>query len=79
MGPDLSDLEIVVLLAELDRIIDADRFPLSPRIQILTGIRNKLRPPPPAREPLPPPKVYARRLVRIADADEVRAERRYRV
>jgi hypothetical protein len=58
MGPDLSDQEIVALLAELDRIIDGDRFPLSTRIQILTGIRNKLRPPP-VREPLPPPKTYA--------------------
>ena len=46
MGPDLSHQEIVALLAELDRIIDGDRFPPSPRIQILTGIRNKLRPPP---------------------------------
>ena len=31
----------VALLAELDRIIDGDRFPLLPRIQILTRIRNK--------------------------------------
>jgi len=28
---DLSDDEIAALLAELDRIIDGDRFPLSPR------------------------------------------------
>jgi len=28
----------VALLAELDRIIDGDRFPLSPRIQILKGL-----------------------------------------
>ena len=43
---DLSDDEIAALLAELDRIIDGDRFPLSPHIRILTGIRDKLQPPP---------------------------------
>ena len=46
MSPDLTDEEITALLAELDRIIDGDRFPLSPRIRILTGIRDKFRPPP---------------------------------
>src|SRR5215469_6035563 len=47
------------LLREIDHIIDGDRFPLLPRIRILSAIRDKLRPPPPAREPLAPPKVYA--------------------
>ena len=56
---DLSDDEMAALLAELDRSIDGDRFPLSPRIRILTGIRDKLQPPP-VREPLPEPKRYWR-------------------
>ena len=59
MPVDLSDDETAALLRELDHIIDSDRFPLSPRIRTLSAIRDKLRPPPPAREPLPSPKVYA--------------------
>jgi hypothetical protein len=59
MTPDLTDEEIAALLRELDSIIDDDRYPFSPRIRTLTAIRDKLRPPP-VREPLPPPKVYAR-------------------
>jgi hypothetical protein len=58
MNVDLTDEETAALLAELDRIIDGDRYPFSPRIRTLTAIRDKLRPPP-VREPLPPPKVYA--------------------
>jgi hypothetical protein len=58
MNLDLSDDEAAALLRELDAIIDNDRYPLSPRIQTLKAILNKLRPEP-AREPLPPPKVYA--------------------
>jgi hypothetical protein len=54
----LSDEETAALLAELDHIIDADRYPFSRRIRTLTAIRDKIRPPP-VREPLPPPKVYA--------------------
>jgi hypothetical protein len=42
----------------LTNTIDADRYPLSPRIQILKTILGKIRPEP-AREPLPPLKVYA--------------------
>jgi hypothetical protein len=58
MKIDLTDEETTTLLRKLDRIIDDDRFPLSPRIRLLTAIRDKLRPPR-LREPLPPPKVYA--------------------
>jgi hypothetical protein len=58
MNLDLSDEESAALLAELDRIIDGDRYPFSPRIRTLTAIRDKIRPPP-LREPLPPPKHYA--------------------
>jgi hypothetical protein len=42
----------------LTRTIDGDRYLLSPRIRTLKAILAKLRPEP-AREPAPPPKVYA--------------------
>ena len=57
MTLDLPDEEIVALLAEFDRVIRDDRYFLSPCIQTLTAIRDKLRPPS-VREPLPPPKRY---------------------
>jgi hypothetical protein len=55
---DLTEEETDALAKLLSRIIDDDRYPLSPRVQNLKGILAKLRPEP-AREPLPPPKVYA--------------------
>ena len=58
MNVDLNDEETAALLGELDHIIDGDRYPFSPRIRILTAIRDKLRPEP-VRKPLPPRKVYA--------------------
>jgi len=57
MNLDLTDEEIATLLSELDRIIENDRFPLSPRIQTLKQIRAKIGPEP-VREPLPPPKHF---------------------
>ena len=56
MNLDLTDEEIATLLRELDRIIENDRFPLSPRVRTLKQIRAKIRPEP-KREP-PPPKRY---------------------
>ena len=58
MNLELDPDEERALAAELRRLIAADRYPFSPRIRILQGILNKLDPPP-IREPLPPPKVYA--------------------
>ena len=58
MTLDLNDEETTALARLLSDAIDADRFPLSPRVQTLKGILAKIRPEP-AREPLPPPKVYA--------------------
>ena len=58
MNLDLSDEESAALLGELDRIIDGDRYPFSPRIRLLKQIREKMQPYP-TREPLPSPKVYA--------------------
>ena len=43
---DLTDEETATLLRELDTIIDADRYFLSPRIQTLREIRNMIRPEP---------------------------------
>ena len=58
MTLDLSDDETVALTRLLTNTIDADRYPLSPRIQTLKAILAKIRPEP-VREQLPPPKQYA--------------------
>jgi hypothetical protein len=55
---DLTDEEAATLIKELADIIGNDRYPFSPRIRTLKDILGKFRPEP-AREPLPPPKVYA--------------------
>jgi hypothetical protein len=60
MNIDLSDDEATALVKELDAIIRNDRYPLSPRIEMLKAILVKLRPEP-VREPLPPPKVRSAR------------------
>jgi hypothetical protein len=57
MSLDLTEEDTGALLAELDRIIENDRYPFSPRIRTLKEIRAKIRPEPP-REPLPPVKHY---------------------
>jgi hypothetical protein len=44
MTLDLTDEQAELLLAELDRIIDDDRYFLSPRIQMLRAIREQLKP-----------------------------------
>jgi hypothetical protein len=58
MNLELDDEQIEALIRELHDIIETDRYPFSPRIRTLRAILGKLRPEP-AREPLPPPKVYA--------------------
>jgi len=58
MTLDLTDEETAALLGELDRVIDNDRYPFSPRIRTLTAIRDKIRPEP-VREPMPPLRHYA--------------------
>jgi hypothetical protein len=55
---DLTDEETTALARLLSDTIDADRYPLSPRTQTLKAILGKIRPEP-AREPLPPRRVYA--------------------
>ena len=54
---DLTEEETDALARLLSRTIDADRYPLSPRIQTLRAILGKIRPEP-TREPLPPLKRY---------------------
>jgi hypothetical protein len=56
---DLTEEETATLLHEIDAIIDADRYFLSPRIQTLRAIGAKIRPEP-ARGPSPPLRHYER-------------------
>ena len=56
--PRLTQDEKTALAALLRRTIDADRYPLSPRISTLRDILAKLQPPKPAPAPLPPLKAY---------------------
>ena len=52
---DLTEIEAETLIHELAGTIDSARYPLSPRIQTLRAILNKLQPGP-LRERPPPPK-----------------------
>ena len=54
----LTDDEKTALTALLKRTIDADHYPLSPRIRVLRGILARLEPPKPAPAPQPPLQVY---------------------
>jgi hypothetical protein len=66
MNPDLTDEEHAALVRLVKRAIDTDGYPLSPRLDPLKAILAKLSPQP-AREPLPPPKVYAPPKPRLAE------------
>jgi hypothetical protein len=50
----LTDEQVALLLAELDRIIENDRYQFSARIKALREIRALLKPYP-ERPPMPPP------------------------
>ena len=54
MPLDLSDNEKATLAELLRTTIAADRFPLSPRVRSWKSILDKLEPPAPKRESLPP-------------------------
>jgi hypothetical protein len=59
MNLDLSDEETTTALTqELHEIVESDRYPFSSRIRTVRAILAKLTAEQ-AREPLPPPKVYA--------------------
>ena len=57
MQLDLNDDETAALTRLLTITIDADRYPLSPRIQTLKTILGKIQPEP-TRKPLPPLRHY---------------------
>ena len=57
MTLDLTEEETGALERLVSRTIDDDRYPLSPRIQILKGILVKIAPSRPA-SPLPPLRHY---------------------
>jgi len=57
MRLDLTDEETAALVRLLRDTIDNDRYPLSPRIQMLKAILGKIRPEP-VRERLPPLRHY---------------------
>jgi hypothetical protein len=50
MQPDLTDEETLALLNLLPETIEADRYPLSPRVRMLRAIRAKLPGAPPHRQ-----------------------------
>jgi len=54
----LSGDEKLVLVTGLKRLIDDDRYPLSPRVRTLQSILDRLEPPKPAPAPLPARKYY---------------------
>jgi hypothetical protein len=54
MQLDLTDEEAEAPFSFLNRAIDEDHFPLSPRIRLLRGIRAKFPGAPPALPPRPP-------------------------
>ena len=55
---DLNDEDIEVLLRLLRGAIDADRYPLSPRVMMLKEILGKLRPEAPRPAASSEPRVY---------------------
>jgi hypothetical protein len=66
MELDLTDDETAALARVLKSTIDADRYPLSPRIQTLKTILDKIRPEPVRELPSPlkryePPRIGAAR------------------
>jgi len=54
----LTDEQVDLLVAELDRIIADDRYFLSPRIQALRAIRALLKPYPARAAAVPPQRIY---------------------
>lgn len=54
MPVDLTDADKATIATLLRDTIAADKFPLSPRVRRWKAILDKLKPPPPNREPLLP-------------------------
>jgi hypothetical protein len=57
MNLELTDEQAQALIRGLRKLIDDDRYPLSPRVAPLKEILGKLRPEP-ERPPLPPQRHY---------------------
>ena len=57
MHLELSEAEAEALIQELSGTINYARYPLSPRIQTLRAILQKLKPEP-GREPVAPARLY---------------------
>ena len=74
MNLELTEEEAAALLRQLDAIIAADRYFLSPRITTLKAIRSKIRPEP-EREPLPPLKQLRAATHRHETTPRVRPDR----
>jgi hypothetical protein len=51
---DLTDDEVIALIEHLKHALDADPYPLAPRLTPLKAILAKLEPSPPKPDPLPP-------------------------
>jgi hypothetical protein len=58
MHLELTDEEATALARVLNIAIDADRYPLSPRVQVWRGILGKLSPEPARPAASPEPRVY---------------------
>jgi hypothetical protein len=58
MPVDLTDEETAALVRLLREAIDGDRFPLSPRVQVLRAVLARLRPEPARPAASPEPRVY---------------------
>jgi hypothetical protein len=56
---ELSDEQAAALVRLLRKAIDADQYPLSPRVMMLKEILGKLRPEAPRPAASPEPRVYA--------------------
>ena len=74
MNLELTEEEAAALLRQLDAIIAADRYFLSPRITTLKAIRAKIRPEP-EREPLPPMRHYEPPRIGTRPTARVRPDR----
>jgi hypothetical protein len=59
MHLDLTDAEAEALAQELSGTINYARYPLSPRIQTLRAILQKIRPEPARPAASPAPRIYA--------------------
>jgi hypothetical protein len=65
MRLDLTDEEAAALLSLLNRVIDEDRYPLSPRVRTLRGIRAKFSTAPPEPPRARPPTPGAERAIEV--------------